>query len=239
MKKMILALIVLSTCFSACSGTQILESVLGGGSSDKPVSNSEIIQGLKQALQVGITNGADIVSKTDGYFGNNLIKIPFPPEAQKIANTMNDIGMSKEVDKVVLSLNRAAELAAKEAKAVFITAITQMTISDAMNILKGEPNAATNYLKHTTGAHLTAKFQPIINNSLESVNATKYWDDVITRYNKIPFVQKQNPDLSDFVTTKAIDGLFTMVEKEEAKIRKDPLARTTDLLKRVFKLQDK
>lgn len=244
MKKIIIVLMVasLSMGFSGCTGTQILEGiegVLGGGSGDNPVTENEIIQGLKQALEIGVSKGAATVSKEDGFFGNSLIKIPFPPEAQKVEDKLRNIpGMDKAMDKFVLSLNRGAELAAKSAKSIFIGAIRQMTITDAMNILKGEPNAATNFLKRATTAQLTKSFTPVVDKSLNQVKATKYWDDVVTPYNKLPFTQKVNPDLTGFVTERAIDGLFLMVEKEEAKIRKDPLKRTTEILKRVFKLQD-
>lgn len=227
------ALLIFGGCATA---TKILQDV--GNMSNGTVSEGEIIQGLKQALEFGIGNGSDVVSKLDGYFKNPQIKLPFPPEAQKVEKTLRDIGLGSEVDKVVLSLNRAAEDAAKGAKPIFVSAIKQMTIKDAMTILKGTDNAATDYLRKTTSNQLTAAFKPVIDKSLNKVAATKYWDDVIKRYNQIPLVQKVNPDLNAFVTEKALDGLFLMVAKEEGKIRKDPLARVTDLLKKVFKLQD-
>ncbi|QQS28748.1 MAG: DUF4197 domain-containing protein [Sphingobacteriales bacterium] len=228
------AILTVGGCTAAKQIISEIEKNTGG----KQVTESEIIMGLKQALEFGIGNGSDLVSKTDGYFKNSFIKIPFPPEAKKVENTLRDIGLGSEVDKVILSLNRAAEDAAKGAKPIFISAIKQMTIKDAMNILKGTDNAATEYLKKTTSNDLRSAFKPVINKSLDKVAATKYWDDIIKKYNQIPLVQKVNPDLSAFVTEKALDGLFYMVAKEEAKIRKDPLARVTDLLKRVFKLQD-
>jgi hypothetical protein len=142
--------------------------------------------------------------------------------------------MGKKVDEFNESMNRAAEKAASEAKPIFVTAIKEMTVRDAINIVKGENNAATVYLKNTTSPQLIGKFQPVIKTSLDNVNATKYWNDLITMYNKIPLVKKMNPNLSEYVTQKAIDGLFIMIAKEELKIRKDPMARTSDLLKRVF-----
>ncbi|OWY25843.1 DUF4197 domain-containing protein [Sphingobacteriales bacterium UPWRP_1] len=239
MNKLVIVLgAMMLLAFGSCAtATKILKDV-ENSMNNKPVTESEIIQGLKQALEIGIGNGSDVVSKLDGYFKNPKIKLPFPPEAQKVEKTLREIGLGSEVDKVVLSLNRAAEDAAKGAKPIFVSAIKQMTIKDAMNILKGTDNAATEYLRKTTSNDLRTAFKPVIDKSLNKVAATKYWDDVIKRYNQIPLVQKVNPDLNAFVTEKALDGLFYMVAQEEAKIRKDPLARITDLLKRVFKLQD-
>ena len=142
--------------------------------------------------------------------------------------------MGKKVDEFNESMNRAAEKAASEAKPIFISAIKDMTVKDAINIVKGSDNAATMYLKNTTSPQLIDKFKPVIKSSLDNVNATKYWSDLITIYNKIPLVKKMNPDLTAYVTGKAIDGLFVMIAKEELKIRKDPMARTSELLKKVF-----
>ena len=152
---------------------------------------------------------------------------------------MRQIGLGGEVDKFVMTLNRGAEEAAKEAKPIFIAAIKQMTIEDAWGILKGDQDAATQYLKRTTTAQLKQKFEPVVESALNKVNATKYYTDIVTRYNNIPLVQKVNPDLNDYATDMAIQGLFTMIAKEEKNIRQDPIARTTDLLKRVFGSQNK
>jgi dihydroorotate dehydrogenase len=170
----------------------------------------------------------------NGYWGNPEIKIPFPPEAKEMESTLKTIGFSKKVDEFNESMNRAAEKAAAEAKPIFIAAIKGMTVKDAIKIVRGEDNAATLYLKNTTSPELKVKFQPIIKSSLDNVNATKYWADLITAYNKIPLVRKMNPDLPGYVTDKAIDGLFIMIAREELKIRKDPMARTSALLKKVF-----
>jgi len=222
----------------SCSSTeQILKDVLETGSSTKP-TESEVASGLKEALTKGITTGAQMVSQKDGYFKNPAIKILFPPEAKKVENTLRDIGAGALCDKVIRSLNRAAEDAAKEAKLIFVSAIRQMTINDAMDILFGADDAATQYLRRTTSAQLQRKFQPVIQQSLDKVQATKYWNDAFTRYNKIPLVQKINPDLDEYVTLEAIDGLFHMVAKEERKIRENPLERTTALLKKVFGYYD-
>jgi hypothetical protein len=170
----------------------------------------------------------------DGYFKNPQIKIPLPPDIQKIESKVRSIGLGKEVDKFILTLNRGAEDAAKEAKPIFISAIKQMTVQDAWGILKGSDNAATEYLKRTTSAQLREKFQPVIANSLQKVEATKYYSTIVTNYNKIPMVEKVNPDLNDYATTKAMDGLFLLIANEEKKIREDPIARTSELLKKVF-----
>jgi hypothetical protein len=204
---------------------------LTGGSS---LSSEEIAAGLKEALTNGISKGSDLVSQMDGYFKNPEIKLPFPPEAKKAEDKLRQMGMGSEVDKFVLSLNRAAEDAAKEAKPIFVTAIKEMTIQDAAGILKGQPDAATQYLKKTTSSPLKEKFKPVIQNSLNKVNATKYYSDLINTYNKIPLVQKMNPNLDEYATDKAIEGLFIMIAKEEKNIRQNPLARTSELLKKVF-----
>jgi hypothetical protein len=204
---------------------------LAGGNS---LSSEEIAAGLKEALTNGISKGSDLVSQVDGYFKNPEIKLPFPPEAKKAEEKLRQIGMGNEVDKFILSLNRAAEDAAKEAKPIFVTAIRSMTIQDAAGILKGQPDAATQYLKRTTSAPLKEKFQPVVQNSLSKVNATKYYADLINTYNKIPLVQKMNPNLDEYATDKAIEGLFIMIAKEEKNIRSNPLARTSELLKKVF-----
>ena len=165
---------------------------------------------------------------------NPLIKILFPPDAQKVEKKLRQVGMGKEVDRFIVSMNRAAEKAAKEAKPIFVTAIKSMTIKDAWGILKGEDDAATQYLDRTTSTQLFTKFNPIIKKSLDEVSATKYYKELISAYNKIPLVEKKDPDLDDHVTDKSIDGLFTLIAQEEANIRKNPGARTTDLLKKVF-----
>lgn len=205
-----------------------------GSTQQQPLTTNEVAEGLKEALVNGISNGSDLASMVDGYFKNPRIKIPFPPDVKKVEDKLRQIGLGSEVDRFVLTLNRGAEDAAKEAKPIFITAIKSMTIQDAWGILKGNETAATDYLKRVTSAQLREKFKPVIANSLNKVNATKYYTDLVTTYNKIPFVQKVNPDLNEYATTKAMDGLFLLIADEEKKIRKDPVARTTELLKKVF-----
>lgn len=197
-------------------------------------TSEEAAKAIKEALVKGTNKGTDLVSNLDGFYKNPEIKIPFPPEAKIVESTLKKIGLNKQVDEVVLSLNRAAEDAAKTAKDIFVNAITQMTITDAINIVKGDTNAATIYLKRTTTTSLATAFSPIIKNSLNKVNATKYWNDAMTAYNKVPFVEKINPDLTQYVTDKAMYALFLMISREESLIRKDPMARTTELLKKVF-----
>lgn len=222
--------------FSSCGlESMVLEQT--GSTFTKP-TQAETASALKEALTQGISEAAVALSQTNGYFGNPRIKIPFPPEAEKVANTLRDLGLGKLVDDVELSVNRAAEDAAAKAKPIFVDAIRGMTIQDAMGILFGGENAATEYLKAKTSAQLTAAFKPVIQNSLDKVNATKYWEDAITAYNKIPLVKKQNPDLVEYVNQKALEGLFFKVAQEEAKIRENPVARTSALLKKVFSYYD-
>ena len=198
------------------------------------ISEDEAAKALREALNNGINNSVEIVSKVDGYLQSPEIKIPFPPDAKKIEDRLRSLGMNKLVDDAILYINRAAEDAANEAKPIIVQAIKNMTVRDAINIVKGEDNEATNYLKKNTFDSLYKKFIPPIEISLEKVNATKHWSTVINRYNKIPLVQKVNPDLDDYVTRKALDGLFIMIAKEEKKIRDKPLARVTETLKKVF-----
>jgi hypothetical protein len=237
MKNLLSVAMVISLFLApSCSQAQFLKKVSRAleSSSTKGFTENEAGQAIKEALIKGTSEGVDIVSLVDGYFKNPEIKIPFPPEAVTIESRLRSIGLGNEVDKAVLSINRAAEDAAKEAKPIFIAAIKGMTITDAIGIVKGKDNAATEYLKRTTTKELKIKFEPVIRTSLEKVNATKYWSDLISAYNRIPLVQKQNPDLTAYVTDKAIEGLFVMIAKEELEIRKDPIARTSELLKKVF-----
>lgn len=210
----------------------------GTGTTGKP-STLEIASGIKQALEIGTSRGADLLSAKDGFMGNLAVKILFPPEAQKVEKTLRTLGMGKLADNVILSLNRAAEDAAKEAKPIFISAIKQMTIADATNILLGSQDAATNYFKRVTTAQLMEKFKPVINTSLAKVGATKYWGDATGQYNKLPMVKPLNSDLSDYVAQKAIEGMFIQVAQEELKIRDNLGARSTSLLQKVFGYADK
>jgi hypothetical protein len=232
-----LILLLSFVLFSGIATAQISLDKLKKAVKGESLSTEEVAAGLKEALTNGASKGSDLVSQVDGYFKNAEIKIPFPPEVQKVETKLRQMGMGDQVDKFVLALNRGAEDAAKEAKPIFVTAIKQMTIQDAWSILKGEDDSATQYLKRTTTSQLTEKFKPVIQKSLEKTNATKYYKDLVTTYNKIPMVQKVNPNLDDYATEKAIGGLFVMVAKEEKSIRDNPTARTTELLKKVFSAQ--
>ncbi|RYG20088.1 MAG: DUF4197 domain-containing protein [Chitinophagaceae bacterium] len=198
----------------------------------------EIGAGLKQALEIGTSQGSDKLSAKDGFLGNLAIKILFPPEAQKVEKTLRSVGLNSLADNVILSINRAAEDAAKEAKPIFISAIKQMTITDATNILLGNKDAATSYFKRVTTQQLLQKFEPVITNSLNKVGATRYWSDAATAYNKIPLVKPVNTNLSNYVAQKAIDGMFYQVALEELRIRENISARSTTLLQKVFGYAD-
>lgn len=199
------------------------------------LSNTEVVGGLKEALQIGTKNASQKLNITNGFFGNQLIKILMPPEAKKIETTLRSFGFNSICDKLILSLNRAAEDAAGKAVPIFVNAITHMNIQDGLNILRGGQNAATEFLKRTTTGALTQAFRPVINQSLGKVNATKYWTDIFKTYNSLPITKnKVNTDLTGYVTERALNGLFVKVAEEEANIRSNPAAQVTNLLKKVF-----
>ncbi len=235
--KTAILLILISIGFASCDLEQILNA--SSSTTTSGITEQEAATGLKDALSVGISKSAEMLSRQDAYFADPLIHIPWPDDALKVAGALRKIGLNQMVDNVELSLNRAAEDAAIKAKPIFIAAIKKMTLSDAMNILFGSKDAATQYLKKTTSQELTNAFRPVIETSLEKVNATKYWNEVMTRYNQIPFVKPVTTDLPGFVTGKALEGLFLKVADEEAKIRENPLERTTAMLKKVFGYYDK
>jgi len=214
--------------------TQTTTSTSSSTSQTVSFTESEASSGIKEALINGVTKGVELVSQEDGYYADPIIKIPFPEEVDFVASKLKAIGMGSLVDKAVLSMNRAAEDAAGTATDIFVGAIKEMTVTDAVNIVAGEDDAATQYLETHTTDKLTSEFSPIINSSLEKVDATKYWSDVMNAYNQIPMVKKVNPDLGEYVTEKAIEGLFVKIADEEKAIREDPVSRTTDLLKKVF-----
>ncbi|MDX5422944.1 MAG: DUF4197 domain-containing protein [Hymenobacteraceae bacterium] len=241
MKKLLYtSFVALTLSASACTVTDVQRTMDGvlNGTTGGPVTQDEVASGLKQALEVGIKKGSGRASETDGYYKNPLIRIPFPEDVKRVENTLRQVGLGNEVDRFILTLNRGAEDAAKSAVPIFVSAIKQMTIADAWAILRGEQDAATQYLKRTTSQQLYKAFNPIMVSSLEKTNATKYYADIVNQYNKVPLVQKVNPDLDDYATQKAIDGLFVLIAQEEANIRENPLARTTELLRRVFAKQN-
>jgi hypothetical protein len=199
----------------------------------------EIGSALKDALQQGTVKSTNLLSAVNGYFGNPEVKILFPPEAQKAEKVLRQAGLGKLCDNVILSLNRAAENAAKDAEPIFIDAIKHMSINDVSGILMGPNNSATLYFKKTTSAQLAAKFKPTIQVSLNKTNATKYWAQAAAEYNKLPFVKHLNPDIADYATQKAIDGLFVEIAKEELNIRKNISARSTPVMQKVFAFAQK
>jgi hypothetical protein len=198
------------------------------------LTTDEVGKGLKEALTIGVKKGAVQLSSVDGFLGNAAVKILLPPEAQQVEKKLRALGFNKQVDDAIVSMNRAAEDAAKSAAPIFVNAITSMSITDAFGILKGSDTAATVYLKTKTTAPLTAAFTPVIDSSLSKVGASQLWSALFAQYNKIPFIKNVNPDLKGYVTDRALAGMFYQVAQEEAKIRKNPAAQTTDLLKKVF-----
>lgn len=198
------------------------------------LTNEEVIKGLKEALTIGTNSSSSVASKLDGYYKNPKIFIPWPEEAIDMKTRLTKLGMQKKITEFETSLNRAAEEAAKNAAPIFIDAITNMSLTDGFAILKGADTAATNYLRKTTYAPLKDKFKPVVIEAINKVKVTSYWKPLVTKYNKLPGVKKQNPDLEEYVTIKAINGLMLLIAEEEIKIRKDPMARVTDLLKKVF-----
>ena len=201
------------------------------------LTNEEVISGLKEALNVGIKNAVNLSSVTDGFLKNDVIRLPFPPDAIKVREKAINFGLSKQVTTFEETLNRAAEEATKKALPIFIDAIKNMSVSDGFSILKGGDGAATKFLKSQTSNQLVIAFAPVVKEATTKVQLTAYWNPIITRYNSAMTLsggQKLDPDLDAYITQKAIDGLFYLVETEENKIRKDPLARVSDILVKVF-----
>jgi len=236
MKKLLFPIfaIVLLGWGSCDTLTAVQETVMEGMEGTAPLSENEIVGGLKQALEVGTGNAVGFLAKTNGYFNDPLVKIPFPAEAQRAADKLRQLGAGQLVDDFVVRMNRGAEQAAGSARPIFVNAIKAMTFQDARNILQGPDNAATNFFRDKTSTELYGKFSPVIERTLNEVNAAKLWGDITTQYNRIPLVTKVETDLTRYVTNKALDGLFLKLAGEEQKIRQDPAARVTDLLKRVF-----
>jgi Protein of unknown function (DUF4197) len=197
------------------------------------LSSDEIVSGLKEALSLGAEKSGSRLSAPDGFFKDAAVKILLPKEVQDVEKKMRMLGMGKMVDNAILSMNRAAEDASKSAAPIFLSAIKSMTVTDALNILRGTDTAATGYLRKSTTPELTASFRPVIEESLKKVDATKYWKDVFTTYNR--FSSKPvDTDINSYVTTQALHGLFYYVAQEEVNIRKNPAGRVTDVLKKVF-----
>lgn len=234
-------LVLFSLCliflFTGCTVQQI-QQTLGDVLESEELTTEQVVSGLKEALIKGAGTSTSEASKVNGFLGNPKIKIPFPPDVQKVETKLRELGLGSKVDQFIETLNHGAEEAAKEAKPIFVNAIKGMTVQDAWGILKGEDNAATSYLQGKTTPDLKAKFQPVIKKALDKTSATKYYSDLVSTYNKIPFVEKVNPNLDEYATDRALSGLFTLVAEEEKNIRENPVARTTELLKKVFAKQD-
>ncbi len=234
MKKLILAVLVFQ--LFACGELQQVVNQLPQGTSG--VGTLDIAAGLREALDLGIDKQVSRLTQEDGFLKNELVKILLPEELQKVDKTLRDVGLGKLADEGLKVLNRAAEDAVGEATPIFVSAVKGITFNDAKGILLGNDDAATQYLTNTTQTALYAKFNPVIKNSFEKVGADQIWNNLITKYNNIPLTKNVNPDLTDYVTQEALKGVYTMIAVEEKEIRTKVSSRTTDLLRKVFVLQD-
>lgn len=234
MLRNLLALILILNLTACAELQQVVNQLPQGGG----LSNADIASGLRQALDFGIDKQVRKLTAKDGFFKNELVKILLPDELKKVDKTLRDIGLSKLADEGLKILNRAAEDAVKEATPIFINAVKDITFTDAKTILLGNDDAATQYLTKKTQTALYSKFHPVIKNSFAKVGAEQIWENLIKRYNNIPFTKDVNPDLTDYVTGEALKGVYTMIAVEEKEIRTKLSSRTTDLLKKVFALQD-
>jgi len=234
MIKRIVALILIFNVTACAELQQVVNQLPQGGG----LGNEEIASGLRQALDFGIDKQVAKLTAKDGFFKNELVKILLPEELQKVDKALRDIGLGNLADEGLQILNRAAEDAVKEATPIFVNAVKDITFADAKNILLGADNAATQYLTEKTKTALYDKFNPVIKNSFSNVGADQIWENLINKYNSIPFTNNVNPDLTDYVTGEALKGVYTMIAVEEKEIRTKVSSRTTDLLKRVFALQD-
>lgn len=235
MMRKLLALVLIFN-LTACAELQsVVDQLPQTGS---VLSNADMAAGLRQALDFGIDKQVSKLTQTDGFFKNELVKILLPEELQKVDKGLRDIGLDNLADEGLKVLNRAAEDAVKEATPIFVNAVKEITFDDAKNILLGSDNAATQYLTTKTQTELYNKFKPVINSSFSKVGADQIWANLINKYNAIPFTNNVNPDLTDYVTGEALKGVYTMIAVEERDIRTNISSRTTDLLKKVFALQD-
>ena len=236
----LLASLIIISLFSCSIIEDVSTTILNptnNSSAKIDLPNEEVISGLKEALNVGIKNAVNLSSVTDGFLKNDVIRLPFPPDAIKVREKAINFGLSKQVTTFEETLNRAAEEATKKALPIFVDAIKNMSVSDGFLILKGGDGAATKFLKSQTSNQLVLAFAPVVKEATTKVQLTAYWNPIITRYNSAMSLsggQKLNPDLDAYITQKAIDGLFYLVEVEENKIRKDPIARVSDILAKVF-----
>jgi hypothetical protein len=231
--KTIFTLLIISVTLGSCETLQQVANAAGAAKGT--LSNTEAAAGIKEALGQGITKSVLQLNNTDGFFRNELYKVLLPPEARKIENTLRDLGFNSLVDKAILQINRGAEDAAGYAKPIFVEAIKNMTLSDAIGLIRNGDTSATHFFREKTTAKLLEAFRPIIAASLQKVDATKYYGDMVTKYNNFPTTFKRlNPDLTSYVTQKATDALFNLIAKEEINIRTNFAARTTDVLRKVF-----
>jgi len=233
MKKLLIIALVFTGLTTAKAQNGFVNGLFTGNNGTQ-LTNDNMVEGLMEALKMGINTASGNASKSDGFFKNPDIFIPFPPEAEKVKSTVEGMGMKKQVDDFVMKLNRAAEKASEKAGPIFLDALKQMTITDALNILQAKDDAATKYLKSKTMSPLTDAFAPVINDALSEVGATQAWKTIADTYNKVPFVQKVNPDLGKYTTEKALVGIFKLVSQEEMKIRKDPAAFGNGVVDKVF-----
>ena len=233
MIKRIVALILILNVTACAELQQVINQMPQGG-----LGNAEIASGLREALDFGIDKQVSKLTAEDGFFKNELVKILLPKELQKVDKALRDIGLGNLADEGLKVLNRAAEDAVKEATPIFVSAVKDITFADAKNILIGSDNAATHYLTDKTQTALYGKFNPVIKSSFSKVGADQIWENLINRYNSIPFTNNVNPDLTDYVTGEALKGVYTMIAVEEKEIRNKVSSRTTYLLKKVFALQD-
>jgi hypothetical protein len=238
MKKILLITIITFSLASCAQVPQILNKLPQLSSQIPGIGGVDIASGLKEALNKGITEQVSKLTAVDGFYKNEAVKILMPAELQKVDATLRKIGLSSLADEGIKVLNRAAEDAVKEATPIFVSAIKNMSFTDAKNILLGNDSAATSYLQGSTTTALYGKFNPVIKSSFEKVGADVVWTNIINKYNTIPLVKKVNPDLTDYTTTQALAGVFKMIAVEEKDIRNDISARTTPLLKSVFAMQD-
>ncbi|WP_411894710.1 DUF4197 domain-containing protein [Winogradskyella sp. A2] len=235
MKKQITILLALITFLSCAELQQVVNQLPESGG---VLSNADIASGLRQALNNGIDKQVSKLTLKDGFYKNELVKILLPEELQKVDKALRTIGLDNLADEGLKAINRAAEDAVKEATPIFVNAVKEITFNDAKNILLGEDDAATQYLTTKTKTELYNKFKPVINNSFSKVGADQIWNNLITKYNNLPFTNDVNPDLTDYVTNEALEGVYLMIAVEEKEIRTNLSSRTTDLLKKVFALQD-
>lgn len=224
-----------TTTTTSSSSTATTTSTTTSGTTGGTVTQNQAADAIKQALSKGVSAGIALLNKQNGFFGSDIYKVLLPPDAVKVESTLRELGLGAQVDKAILQINRSAEQAVGQAAPIFVDAIKQMTITDALNIVKGDNTAATAYFKGKTTDKLKAAFSPVVKSKLDSTLATRYYSNIVATYNKLPTVTtKANPDLQGYVTDKAVSALFDQIAKEEATIRTNPVAQTTDLLKQVF-----